>query len=142
VTPLTPAESRILGGPEAGATPKNPTVDEAILDAPLNIAVTCDWTRGGRHTLGRYTQPQVASYSAALAEGFGVGWVSFFDERQLADELGVPPHVEVEEHLCVGYVESFRASRSWPRLVGPGGVRSRGRCMTRGGASGPCQEET
>lgn len=90
---------------------------EAILDTPLNIAVTCDRTRGGRFTLGRYTQPQMASYSTALAvenlwlaaraEGLGVGWVSFFDERELAAELGLPAHVEVVAYLCVGYVVEF-----------------------------------
>ncbi len=66
---------------------------EAILDTPVNIVVTADPTRGGRHTLGRHTQPQMAPYSSALAvenlwlaaraEGLGVGWVSFFDERQM-----------------------------------------------------------
>jgi nicotinate-nucleotide--dimethylbenzimidazole phosphoribosyltransferase len=90
---------------------------EAILDTPLNIAVTCDPTRGGRHTLGRYTQPQMAPYSAALAvqnlwlaaraEGLGVGWVSFFDERELADLLGLPRHLEVVAYLCVGHVAQF-----------------------------------
>src|SRR6202042_3294063 len=40
---------------------------EAILDAPVNIVVTCDPTRGGRHTLGRHTQPQTAAYSSVLA---------------------------------------------------------------------------
>ncbi len=92
---------------------------EAILDTPLNVVVTCDRTRGGRYTLGRYTQPQMAAYSSALAvqnlwlaaraEGLGVGWVSFFDERELADELGLPGHVEVVAYLCVGYVEEFPA---------------------------------
>ena len=40
---------------------------EAILDTPLNIVVTCDTTRGGRHVLGRHAQPQVAAYSTACA---------------------------------------------------------------------------
>src|SRR5690606_14442014 len=31
---------------------------EAILDTPVNVAVTVDPTRGGRHTLGRHAQPQ------------------------------------------------------------------------------------
>jgi nicotinate-nucleotide--dimethylbenzimidazole phosphoribosyltransferase len=90
---------------------------EAILQAPVNIVVTCDPTRGGRHTLGRHVQPQTAAYSsvlavanlwlAARAEGLGVGWVSFFSERELAAELGLPPHLEVVAYLCVGYVASF-----------------------------------
>ena len=90
---------------------------EAILQTPVNIVVTCDPTRGGRHTLGRHAQPQTAVYSsvlavanlwlAARAEGLGVGWVSFFSERELAAELGLPPHLEVVAYLCVGYVASF-----------------------------------
>ncbi|HUZ38109.1 MAG TPA: 5,6-dimethylbenzimidazole synthase, partial [Streptosporangiaceae bacterium] len=40
---------------------------EAILDTPLSIVVTCDPTRGGRHVLGRHSQPQMAAYSAACA---------------------------------------------------------------------------
>ncbi|MEV5431353.1 nicotinate-nucleotide--dimethylbenzimidazole phosphoribosyltransferase [Streptomyces sp. NPDC052701] len=90
---------------------------EAILDTPVNIVVTADPTRGGRHTLGRHTQPQMAPYSAALAvenlwlaaraEGLGVGWVSFFDEREMVRVLGLPEHLEVIAYLCVGYVDEF-----------------------------------
>ncbi|MFE9726145.1 nicotinate-nucleotide--dimethylbenzimidazole phosphoribosyltransferase [Streptomyces sp. NPDC005794] len=90
---------------------------EAILDTPVNIVVTADPTRGGRHTLGRHTQPQMAPYSSALAvenlwlaaraEGLGVGWVSFFDEREMVRALGLPEHLEVVSYLCVGYVDEF-----------------------------------
>ncbi|WP_149183802.1 nicotinate-nucleotide--dimethylbenzimidazole phosphoribosyltransferase [Streptomyces sp. TRM49041] len=90
---------------------------EAILDTPVNIVVTADPTRGGRHTLGRHTQPQMAPYSSALAvenlwlaaraEGLGVGWVSFFDEREMVRVLGLPDHLEVVAYLCVGYVDEF-----------------------------------
>jgi nicotinate-nucleotide--dimethylbenzimidazole phosphoribosyltransferase len=90
---------------------------EAVLDTPLNIAVTSDPTRGGRHVLGRHAQPRMAGYStclavqnlwlAARAESLGVGWVSFFDERELAAELGLPAYLEVVAYLCVGYVERF-----------------------------------
>ncbi len=97
---------------------------EAILDTPLNIVVTCDVSRGGRHILGRHTQPWLAPYStclavqnlwlAARAEGLGVGWVSFFDERELATALGLPERLEVVAYLCVGYVEEFPPT---PRLA-------------------------
>ncbi|NED91260.1 nicotinate-nucleotide--dimethylbenzimidazole phosphoribosyltransferase, partial [Streptomyces sp. SID11233] len=90
---------------------------EAILETPVNIVVTADPTRGGRHTLGRHTQPQMAPYSSALAvenlwlaaraEGLGVGWVSFFDEREMVRSLGLPEHLEVVAYLCVGYVDEF-----------------------------------
>ncbi|WTW92882.1 nicotinate-nucleotide--dimethylbenzimidazole phosphoribosyltransferase [Streptomycetaceae bacterium NBC_01309] len=90
---------------------------EAILETPVNIVVTVDSTRGGRHTLGRHTQPQMGPYSSALAvenlwlaaraEGLGVGWVSFFDERELSHALGLPEHLEIVAYLCVGYVDAF-----------------------------------
>ena len=90
---------------------------EAILDSPVNIAVTVDPTRGGRHGQGRHAQPASASYAAALAvenlwlaaraEGLGVGWVGFVDERDVADALELPSHLDVVAYLCVGYVEEF-----------------------------------
>ncbi|MER7624127.1 nicotinate-nucleotide--dimethylbenzimidazole phosphoribosyltransferase [Streptomyces sp. NPDC126503] len=105
---------------------------EAILDTPVNIVVTADPTRGGRHTLGRYTQPQMAPYSSALAvenlwlaaraEGLGVGWVSFFDEREMVRALGLPEHLEVVAYLCVGYVDEFPAE---PELMQAGWSKRR-----------------
>jgi nicotinate-nucleotide--dimethylbenzimidazole phosphoribosyltransferase len=90
---------------------------ESILDTPVNIVVSCDRTRGGRHTLGRHVQPQTAEFSsvlavanlwlAARAEGLGVGWVSFFDERELAAELGLPAYLQVIAYLCIGFVTAF-----------------------------------
>ncbi|MFJ6136378.1 nicotinate-nucleotide--dimethylbenzimidazole phosphoribosyltransferase [Kitasatospora sp. NPDC092286] len=105
---------------------------EAILETPVNIVVTADRTRGGRHTLGRHTQPQMAPYSAALAvenlwlaaraEGLGVGWVSFFDEDEMVRELGLPEHLEVVAYLCVGYVDAFPDE---PELQQQGWARKR-----------------
>ena len=105
---------------------------EAIVETPVNIVVTADRTRGGRHTLGRHTQPQMAPYSAALAvenlwlaaraEGLGVGWVSFFDEREMVRELGLPEHLDVVAYLCVGYVNEFPAE---PELAQAGWARKR-----------------
>jgi nicotinate-nucleotide--dimethylbenzimidazole phosphoribosyltransferase len=104
----------------------------SILDTPVNIVVSCDRTRGGRHTLGRHTQPRTADFSAVLAvanlwlaaraEGLGVGWVSFFDERELAAELGLPAHLEVIAYLCVGYVTGFAPE---PELQTAGWARRR-----------------
>ncbi|GGX27641.1 nicotinate-nucleotide--dimethylbenzimidazole phosphoribosyltransferase [Streptomyces malachitofuscus] len=105
---------------------------EAILDTPVNIVVTADPTRGGRHTLGRHTQPQMAPYSSALAvenlwlaaraEGLGVGWVSFFDEREMVRALELPEHLEVVAYLCVGYVDEFPAE---PELMQAGWSKRR-----------------
>jgi nicotinate-nucleotide--dimethylbenzimidazole phosphoribosyltransferase len=105
---------------------------EAILESPLNVVVTCDPTRGGRHVLGRHAQPRVAEYSAvcavqnlwlaARAEGLGAGWVSFFDERELAGVLGLPEHITVVAYLCVGHVAQFPPA---PELVLSGWARQR-----------------
>nr|WP_239647000.1 nicotinate-nucleotide--dimethylbenzimidazole phosphoribosyltransferase [Nocardiopsis salina] len=90
---------------------------EAILEAPLNIAVTVDPTRGPQPSAGRDSRPMSAPYSAALAvenlwlaaraEGLGVGWVSFLDERDVARALDLPPHLDVVAYLCVGHVDEF-----------------------------------
>jgi nicotinate-nucleotide--dimethylbenzimidazole phosphoribosyltransferase len=105
---------------------------ESILDTPVNVVVTCDRTRGGRHTLGRATQPRTADFSsvlavsnlwlAARAEGLGVGWVSFFDAGELAAELGLPAHLDVVAYLCVGYVDEFGPE---PELALSGWARRR-----------------
>ncbi|MBP2368073.1 nicotinate-nucleotide--dimethylbenzimidazole phosphoribosyltransferase [Pseudonocardia parietis] len=93
---------------------------EAIRETPLNVVVTADPTRGGRHTLGRHDRPEMGPYSAALAvqnlwlaaraEDLGVGWVSFFGDDGLAalhELLGLPAHLEVVAYLCVGHVDAF-----------------------------------
>ena len=109
---------------------------EAIREAPVGVVVTCDPTRGGRHVLGRATQPRMAAHSvagavqnlwlAARAEGLGVGWVSFFRERELAallgERVGLPPHVEIVAYLCVGAVDEFRDE---PELATAGWARRR-----------------
>ena len=100
---------------------------EAILEAPLNIAVTCDSGRGGRHVLGRHADPRTTAFStatavqnlwlAARAEGVGVGWVSFFDPDDVARVLGLPAHAELVAYLCVGHVAAFGDT---PELVRSG----------------------
>lgn len=108
---------------------------EAVLDTPVNVVVTSDATRGGRHTLGRFGRPEMAAHStaaavqnlwlAARAEGLGVGWVSFFDDAGLDDLrglLGLPAHVDVVAYLCVGHVREFAAE---PELAAAGWARRR-----------------
>lgn len=89
---------------------------EGILEAPLNICVTCDRERGGR-VLGRNTIIDTDIFStccaiqnlwlAARAEGVGVGWVSILDDRSLSARLGLPEHVVPVAYLCVGYPDRF-----------------------------------
>ena len=91
---------------------------EGILEAPLNIAVTCDHSRGGPFVLGRGPMPRTAAYSVCLAienlwlaarvEGVGVGWVSILDPEAVAKLLELPPEVELIAYLCIGYPIEFR----------------------------------
>ena len=122
---------------------------EAILDTPLNVVVTCDPTRGGRHVLGRHAQPQVAAYSAACAvqnlwlaaraENLGVGWVSFFAERDLAAALDLPAHLDVDRLPVRGLRgRSSRPRRNWCCPAGRSGGRWPGRCTRASGAAAAC----
>ena len=91
---------------------------EGILEAPLNIAVTCDHSRGGPFVLGRGPMPRTAAYSVCLAienlwlaarvEGVGVGWVSILDPEAVAKLLELPPEVELIAYLCIGHPIEFR----------------------------------
>ncbi|MBV8377296.1 MAG: nicotinate-nucleotide--dimethylbenzimidazole phosphoribosyltransferase, partial [Verrucomicrobia bacterium] len=92
---------------------------EGILEAPLNIAVTCDHSRNESFVLGRAPMPQTAPYSvclaienlwlAARAEGVGVGWVSILDTPAVEEILCLPSGVELVAYLCVGYPVEFRS---------------------------------
>ena len=91
---------------------------EGILDAPLNLAVTCDRDRKGPHVLGRNSQRDTDLYStccavqnlwlAARAEGVGVGWVSIFDPDAVKPLLGIPPEIVLVAYLCIGFPREFR----------------------------------
>jgi 5,6-dimethylbenzimidazole synthase len=88
-----------------------------ILEAPLNLAVTCDRGRRGPHVLGRNTIPDTDVYStccavqnlrlAGRAEGVGVGWVSILDPAAVGAILGLPTGVMLVAYLCVGYPVKF-----------------------------------
>jgi 5,6-dimethylbenzimidazole synthase len=90
---------------------------EGIMEAPVNVCVTCDPTRAGPAVLGRNSIPETDLYStccavenlwiAARAEGVGVGWVSILKRPQLQAILGIPPHVVPVAYLCIGYPERF-----------------------------------
>lgn len=79
---------------------------EGILDAPLNVCVTCDSSRGGPYVLGRSAVPETDVYStccavqnfwlAARAEGIGLRAI-----------LAVPEPVTIIAYLCAGYVSDF-----------------------------------
>jgi 5,6-dimethylbenzimidazole synthase len=92
---------------------------EGILDAPLNLCVTCDRDRAGPVVLGRTHNPDMDLYStvcavenlwlAARAEGLGVGWVSIIDDNALRTILGLPDRVVPVAYLCLGRVSAFQS---------------------------------
>ncbi len=90
---------------------------EGILDAPVNICVTCDRDRGGPVVLGRTHQADTDIYStvcaiqnlwlAARAENLGVGWVSILKAERIHELLQLPASVVPIAWLCVGQVSEF-----------------------------------
>jgi nicotinate-nucleotide--dimethylbenzimidazole phosphoribosyltransferase len=90
---------------------------QGILDAPLNLLVTCDCRRGGPHVLGRYTMRHTDEYStclavqnlwlAARAEGIGVGWMSLLEPEFIAEALALPAGVLPVAYLTLGYPVNF-----------------------------------
>jgi 5,6-dimethylbenzimidazole synthase len=107
---------------------------EGILEAPLNLIVTCKPDRFGPAVLGKTSIRDVEIYSACLAvenlwltaraEGLGVGWVSIVRNDALAEIFGIPDDVIPIAYLCVGYVREFPdrpilASADWLQRLPP-----------------------
>ena len=90
---------------------------EGIMEAPLNLCVTCDPDRAGPVVIGRTHIMEMDEYSAvcavqnlwlaARAEGLGVGWVSILDRDALRRTLGIPEPIVPIAYLCLGWVEGF-----------------------------------
>ncbi len=90
---------------------------EGILEAPINLCITCNPRRFGPHVLGRNTIRRTDVYStccavqnlwlAARAEGIGAGWVSILRNDRLKKILGIPPGIIPVAYLCLGYPEEF-----------------------------------
>jgi 5,6-dimethylbenzimidazole synthase len=99
---------------------------EGILEAPLNLCVTCDRSRHGPVVLGRTAQPEMDLYStvcavenlwlAARAEGVGVGWVSIIDPAELRSILALPEPVVPVAYLCLGRVAEFAPAPELERV--------------------------
>ncbi|HEY2428806.1 MAG TPA: 5,6-dimethylbenzimidazole synthase [Acidimicrobiales bacterium] len=93
---------------------------DGILDASVSIVVTYDPARGAPHVLGRHAIADAGLYSvclaienlwlAATAEGWGVGWVSFYEEDFLAGLLDLPDRLRPVAWLCVGPVTHHQAT--------------------------------
>ena len=90
---------------------------EGILEAPLNLIVTCEPERFGPGVLGKVSLRDVEVYStclavenlwlAARAEGLGVGWVSIMRNEDLSCIFSIPSQVIPLAYLCIGYVRDF-----------------------------------
>lgn len=90
---------------------------EGILEAPLNICITCDRKRSGPFVIGRTAIVDTDIFSvccavqnlwlAARAEGLGVGWVSILSNDDLRIILGLPADIFPVAYLCIGYVTHF-----------------------------------
>jgi len=107
---------------------------EGILEAPLNLIVTCKPDRFGPAVLGKTSIRDVEIYSACLAvenlwltaraEGLGMGWVSIMRNDALAEIFAIPGDVIPIAYLCVGYVRDFPdcpvlATKRWAERLPP-----------------------
>jgi len=92
---------------------------EGILEASVSLVVTYDPDRGAPHVLGRHAIADAGLYSvclaienlwlAATAEGWGVGWVSFYREPYLQELLALPARIRPVAWLCLGPVSHHQA---------------------------------
>lgn len=90
---------------------------EGILEAPINLIVTCEPDRFGPGVLGKVSIADVEVYSACLAvenlwlaaraEGLGVGWVSILRNDALRKIFAIPENIIPVAYLCVGHVADF-----------------------------------
>lgn len=89
---------------------------EGLLDCGEVLVVSLMGDRD-KHIFGRRTLPEMdlASVSCAIqnmwlaarAEGLGLGWVSIFDPKKLANLLSIPDSGKPIAILCLGHVDAF-----------------------------------
>ncbi|WP_230411765.1 5,6-dimethylbenzimidazole synthase [Denitromonas iodatirespirans] len=90
---------------------------QGILEAPINLCITCDRDRAGPVVIGRTHIKAMDIYSsvcavqnlwlAARAEGLGVGWVSIFRQSAIREILQLPERIMPVAYLCIGKVSHF-----------------------------------
>ncbi|MHB8439252.1 MAG: 5,6-dimethylbenzimidazole synthase [Acidimicrobiales bacterium] len=90
---------------------------DGILEASVSLVVTYDAARGAPNVLGRHAIADAGLYSVCLAienmwlactaEGWGMGWVSFYREAFLCDLLGIPDGIRPVAWLCIGPVSAL-----------------------------------
>ena len=87
---------------------------DGVTEASLSVVVTYDPDRGAPSVLGRHAIADAGLYSVCLAienlwlactaEGWGMGWVSFYQESFLSHLLGIPEPIRPVAWLCIGPV--------------------------------------
>ncbi len=90
---------------------------QGILDAPVNLLVTCERPSGEPPVLGRFTMRHMDEYStclavenlwlAARAEGVGVGWMSLMEPAFIAELFALPEGTLPVAYLTLGYPVEF-----------------------------------
>jgi len=93
---------------------------DGVLESSMSVVVTYDPARGSPAVLGRHAIADAGLYSvclaiqnlwlAATAEGFGVGWVSFYREHFVQRLLGIPAAIRPVAWLCLGPVSHLEAT--------------------------------
>ena len=91
---------------------------DGILEASVSLVVTYDAARGAPDVLGRHAIADAGLYSVCLAienlwlactaEGWGMGWVSFYREAYLRALLGIPEGIRPVAWLCIGPVSHLQ----------------------------------
>ena len=86
---------------------------EGLREAPVGVVVACDRRAPAAGVLGRATFADTDVWSCACAiqnmwlraraAGLGLGWVTLFEPRDLAELLGLPDGVETLGWLCLGW---------------------------------------
>jgi 5,6-dimethylbenzimidazole synthase len=87
---------------------------DGILQSSLSLVVTYDAQRAAPDVLGRHAIADAGLYSVCLAienlwlactaEGWGMGWVSFYRESFLRQMLDIPDAIRPVAWLCLGPV--------------------------------------
>lgn len=90
---------------------------DGVRESTLSIVVSYDRDRGAPDVLGRHSIADAGLYSvclaienlwlAATAEGWGVGWVSFYQEPFVCQLIGLPATLRPVAWLCVGPVSEL-----------------------------------
>ena len=124
---------------------------DGVLEASLSVVVTYDAARGAPNVLGRHAIADAGLYSVCLAienlwlactaEGWGMGWVSFYREAFLSELLGIPEGIRPVAWLCMGPVSFLQEvpdleRAGWRQRLPLGSVLHRERWGARNGFPG------